>query len=170
VLITGIDTDHSKTVGWFSTGDPVMADAKRAHELSRYYAIHGCEPVGWTWTGYEYQWRLTGQFFLTKVAADAFVGSSDKYRVHVNFACRNHELKEVRRLMAGLLAQCVEALQLADQFITNGIGLGYIRMPDADIQDQAHTIPGAVKAALSLPNTDKEPHKSGARTKKLCHR
>ncbi len=41
------------------------------------------------------------------------------------------------------------ALLEADQFITNGIELGYIRMPDADVPDAAHHIPGNIRAALA---------------------
>jgi hypothetical protein len=46
------------------------------------------------------------------------------------------------------------ALRCADQFITNGIELGYIRMPDADTPDSAHKTPGIIRAALA-PEQDK---------------
>jgi hypothetical protein len=39
------------------------------------------------------------------------------------------------------------ALRRADQFITNGIELGYIRMPD--VPDSAHQTPGIIRAALA---------------------
>lgn len=46
-------------------------------------------------------------------------------------------------------AQLIEALRRADQFITNGIALGFIRMPDADTPDSAHQTPGLIRAALA---------------------
>jgi hypothetical protein len=46
------------------------------------------------------------------------------------------------------------ALRCADQFITNGIELGYIRMPDADTPDSAHKTPGIIRAVLA-PEQDK---------------
>ena len=42
------------------------------------------------------------------------------------------------------------ALRCADQFITNGIELGYIRMPDADTADTAHETPVIIRVALAL--------------------
>lgn len=42
-----------------------------------------------------------------------------------------------------------EALTVADQFITNGVGLGFIRMPDADCHDPAHDTPRIIRARLS---------------------
>lgn len=41
------------------------------------------------------------------------------------------------------IAQIVEALSAAQQFIANGIELGYIRMPDRDTPDSAHRAPHA---------------------------
>jgi hypothetical protein len=51
------------------------------------------------------------------------------------------------------------ALQAARQFIINGVGFGYIRMPDADTPDSAHdTLPliEATIAALSRPQAEQE--------------
>lgn len=42
-----------------------------------------------------------------------------------------------------------EALKAADSFITNGVELGYIRMPDKDCPDSAHAVPGLIREALS---------------------
>lgn len=159
VLVAGIDLDYATTVGWID-GDrnDGLADDHMTRVLDRYYRRFNKEPDGWTRTGYEWAWRYTGRAYLTRAAADAFVGNSKKHRVFVDSACRNHELKEVRRLLAGPLSQCVQALQQADQFITNGIELGFIRLPDADCPDPAHATPGAIKAALALLETAKEPH------------
>ena len=52
-----------------------------------------------------------------------------------------------------------EALVLAEQFITNGVDLGYIRMPDIGTPDPAHlTLPAirAARAARKEP-TDENP-------------
>lgn len=43
----------------------------------------------------------------------------------------------------------VEVLKHADQFITNGIELGFIRMPDAETSDPAHETPEIVRAAIT---------------------
>ncbi|MDI6835410.1 MAG: hypothetical protein QMD99_06815 [Rhizobiaceae bacterium] len=45
--------------------------------------------------------------------------------------------------------QLRKALAVADQFIANGIELGYIRMPDPDSNDSALLTPGIVRAALA---------------------
>lgn len=47
------------------------------------------------------------------------------------------------------VAALVEALEAADQFIRNGIELGYIRMPDAGTPDPAHKTPAKIEAALA---------------------
>lgn len=44
----------------------------------------------------------------------------------------------------------VEALEAADQFIRNGIELGFIRMPDAGTPDPALKTPAMIEAALAL--------------------
>jgi len=57
------------------------------------------------------------------------------------------------------LRQACEALAAADQFIVNGTELGFIRMPDTDTPDAAHSTPGvvanalkAVRAAIASPD------------------
>lgn len=50
-----------------------------------------------------------------------------------------------------------EALERADSFITNGIELGFIRMPDASTPDPAHETPGLIRAVLAnftVPQVD----------------
>lgn len=49
-------------------------------------------------------------------------------------------------------AQCqelVEALELARQFIVNGVEFGYITMPDVDTPDSAHETLPMIDAALA---------------------
>lgn len=45
--------------------------------------------------------------------------------------------------------ELVEALKAASVFIKNGIELGFIRMPDKDIPDPAHLVPGMIETALA---------------------
>jgi cytochrome c len=42
-----------------------------------------------------------------------------------------------------------KALKRANQFITNGIEFGYIRMPDPDTEDTALETPGMIQQALA---------------------
>lgn len=48
-----------------------------------------------------------------------------------------------------LVRALVEALEAADQFIRNGIELGFIRMPSQSTPDPAHKTPDMVSAALA---------------------
>lgn len=45
--------------------------------------------------------------------------------------------------------ELVAALRRAEQFISNGIELGFIRMPDASTPDPAHDTPRIIRAAIS---------------------
>lgn len=47
-----------------------------------------------------------------------------------------------------LFPELVGALEAADKFISNGIDLGFIRMPDADCPDPAKNVPPLIKAIL----------------------
>jgi hypothetical protein len=58
------------------------------------------------------------------------------------------EASELRRLST-VNARLLEALNLANQFITNGIGFGFIRLPD-ETQDTAHKTQSIVRAAIEL--------------------
>lgn len=51
--------------------------------------------------------------------------------------------------MSTIADQLAAALIRADTFITNGIALGFIRMPDADCPDPAHDTPQIVREALA---------------------
>lgn len=53
------------------------------------------------------------------------------------------------RRAGGDVAELRRALEAADQFITNGIELGFIRMPSPDTPDPAHKTPEIIRAALS---------------------
>ncbi|MGX9693837.1 hypothetical protein ACTJNK_26110 [Achromobacter anxifer] len=53
------------------------------------------------------------------------------------------------------------ALQAARQFINNGIELGFIRMPDADVPDPAHRTPGLIDAAIRALSAQPGAQKKG---------
>lgn len=57
----------------------------------------------------------------------------------------NTEVRAASTMQKELLA----ALRKADQFISNGIDLGYIRMPDAGTPDSAHETPPMIRAAIA---------------------
>lgn len=68
---------------------------------------------------------------------------------------------EVAGLIAKLAAaelsnkQKNDALLAAQEFIRNGVALGFIRMPDADCPDPAHKVPGMIAEALAQqPSTE----------------
>jgi hypothetical protein len=64
------------------------------------------------------------------------------------FGWAYHEVPPIQNEAADRIEALVTALKRADQFVTNGIELGYIRMPDADVPDSAHETPGIIRAAL----------------------
>lgn len=61
------------------------------------------------------------------------------------FIDAKHDILALHDLCTDLLA----ALRRADGFITNGIALGFIRMPDAETPDSAHEVPPLVREAIS---------------------
>jgi hypothetical protein len=64
---------------------------------------------------------------------------------------RSRSIEECRanaQLMAAA-PDMLAALKRANEFITNGIELGFIRMPDASTPDAAHETPGIVRAAIA---------------------
>lgn len=128
-LITGLDTDFGGEVGWFDTDNYTQADHKKSEALDRYHDRYGKEPDGWTRTAYDWHWRYTGISFLTHNAAQAYVANNghrheNELRVYVDSHYRNAEMREVRRLLAGPVADCIEALnelQQAVQFAPVGV-------------------------------------------------
>ena len=55
--------------------------------------------------------------------------------------------------LEGRIAELEGALRAADQFITNGVEFGFIRMPDIDTNDSAHETPRIVRDALKREGT-----------------
>lgn len=150
-LITGIDQDYTDQIGWFDNDDGQQADEKKSKALERYYDRYNKEPEGWTRTGYDRQWRHTGIVFLTLDAARAYVTKNPhrheyEIRVYTNSHYRNPEMREVRRLLAGPVYECVKALELAAQINHYG------SVENAKARD-------AAIAALAYLDTAPEPHK-----------
>lgn len=66
--------------------------------------------------------------------------------------CKPDEARAVANANARLIAsapELLEALRAAEQFIANGVELGFIRLPDADTPDPAHGTLPAIRAAIS---------------------
>lgn len=114
-LVCGLDEDYGATIGWFGDDCNHPEEGRRAAALDRYYARYGKEPRDYRRIGYEFSWEHTGISFLTKAAADQYIATK-KYkhtydiRVYVDSHYYNPELRNVRRLLAGPVAACVEAL------------------------------------------------------------
>jgi len=149
------DIDFATNVGWFYE-ESILADDEESRELDDYYQRYSKSPDGWARLGYDKIWQSTGRFYLTRNAADAFVDGKPDLRVYVDSAYDNSEIKEIQRLLSGPLLQCIQALQQANEFITNGIEGGFIRMPDGE--DPAHATPDAVKNALLSLGAVRESH------------
>jgi hypothetical protein len=60
-----------------------------------------------------------------------------------------HDEVEANARLIAAAPEMLAALRSANHFITNGIALGFIRMPDADCPDPAHAVPEKVRAAIA---------------------
>lgn len=156
----GIDMDYAHSEGWFNHDDEYQhADDKKAKALDRYYDRYGKEPEGWTKLGYTWKWKYTGINFLTHDAAHAYAANNshrheNELRVYVDSHYRNHEMREVRRLLAGPVAECIEALAE----LTGAI----LECERDDSKSLADTITAEIEQracdALAALDTAKEPH------------
>jgi len=145
VLICGIDEDYGGQMGWFSDGDEYPAEGKKHAALERYYRLFDKEPRNWTRCGYAFKWRYTGINFLTHDAAHAYAKDGRHrhtydLRVYVDSHYRNHEMREVRRLLSGPVQECIAQLQA---------------MLD---EDDGGMQAGPARAALAALDTATEPH------------
>jgi hypothetical protein len=98
------------------------------HWLRRADTENRTPPVIWTWRTPEMVWRSQG---VERTPGE----------MHHHYVAPVATPDTVRAL--------VEALEAADQFIRNGIELGFIRMPSAGTPDPALNTPGKVEAALA---------------------
>ena len=82
---------------------------------------------------------------------DAFVGGTPLPVCELLWPTdeRSEAETEANARLIAAAPNLLAALRCADQFITNGIELGYIRMPDPDCPDTAKDTPGIVRAALA---------------------
>lgn len=113
--VVGIDPDYTDNIGFFSCEDGRQAEGKELEGLEARYDEDFEVPEGWNRAGYDWRWQYTGLSFLTHDAAHGYVANNkhrheDEIRVYVDSAYRNREMKEVRRLLAGPLLECVKLL------------------------------------------------------------
>ena len=153
--IYGIDEDYGGKIGWFNEDGGSQADGRKEKALERYYDRYGKEPEGWTRCGYEHRWQYTGLSFLTHAAAHGYVANNkhrheDEIRVYVDSAWRNYEMKEVRRLLAGPVAECIATLSAVANY--DMADNGHVGMFDND------ALWARMRAALASLETAKEPH------------
>ena len=153
-LICGIDEDYGGKVGWFAeeSNNPEAEGSRKHRALERYYDKHGHEPNGWTRCTYEYRWTYTGISFLTHAAAHAYVKQCNyrhtyEIRVYVDSHYRNREMKEVRRLLAGPVVDCLRLLVEARATLEMW----------ADVAPSV-SLCADIDAALASLETSKEPH------------
>ena len=161
VLICGIDEDYGGKVGWFeeeATG-PIDDNTRKYRALERYYDKHGREPDGWTRCGYEFRWKYTGISFLTHDAAHTYVAQCGyrhtyQIRVYVDSHYRNHEMREVRRLLAGpvpeLLDTFAELLPMLER--------DSYRAVTGIFSTDTWALIGKANALIEALDTAKEPH------------
>lgn len=67
----------------------------------------------------------------------------------LQFMSGETEIQKENKELREKVAKARNALYAADKFISNGIDLGFIRMPDDDCPDPAKLTPGIVKEALT---------------------
>jgi hypothetical protein len=75
---------------------------------------------------------------------------------HDASAPRDQELLANAHLIAAA-PELLAALRKAEQFIANGVELGFIRMPDPDTPDSAHDTLPAIRAAIAKATPPQEP-------------
>lgn len=114
ILIAGLDTAYTETIGWFHT-DNFMADEAEAAELEAEFEKTGDEPPDWTRTGYDHRFQQVQSFLTLSAAEDYIKTNSHRHkgdlRVYVESAYRNTEWKELRRMLSGPVQDCIGALQ-----------------------------------------------------------
>lgn len=156
-LHCGVDEDYGGAVGWFEdeSSAPLDESTRKHRALERYYDKFGCEPSGWTRCGYEYRWVYCGINFLTHAAAHDYVAQCNyrhtyEIRVYVDSHYRNREMKEVRRLLAGPVADVIEAAVSLAERLPSGARQLENYFAKAELS--------RIRAALAALETAKEPH------------
>lgn len=107
-------------------------------------------------------WRVEDDTFLVwgacQLADDGtidFLGipvaraeTSRDWERHYGYQRKPGEEDANARLIAAA-PELLAALELAEKFVTNGVDLGFIRMPDASTPDSAHGTLPAIRAAIA---------------------
>lgn len=117
VTINGLDTEYTDNVAWFYDGSMVGETAYDEPTHSELEAAHyrgEDPPEGYTRTGIAHYWHMI-EPFMTMDAAQAYIKSnshrhSGDLRVYVESAHRNPEMRELRRLLAGPIVECIKTL------------------------------------------------------------
>lgn len=96
-LITGLDLDYDREVGWFRDGDQITSEDAAALEAA--YQEDFKVPGDYTRTGIAEEWEHHATY-VTMEAAEEFVSKKgDQYRVYVDSGCRNHEWQALRAFL-----------------------------------------------------------------------
>lgn len=161
-LFCGIDEDYGGEIGWFNNDGDGMAEGRKAKALERYYDRYSKEPSNWTRCGYKNIWQYSGVSFLTKDAADAYVKHNAhkheyEIRVYVDSHYRNHEMCEVRRLLAGPVANCLALLREARSSLADGLEPEAFGESESSMADRV--LVRYIDTALEVLDTAKEPHR-----------
>lgn len=103
-------------------------------------------PGPWTWHwAQDANGHADGR--IHTLSANNYLGMSICVAVSPRFQNEKQWQKDAPLLAAG--PEMLAALKAADQFITNGIEFGYIRMPDASTPDSAHATPEIIRNAIA---------------------
>lgn len=105
-LITGIDTDITDKIGFFSHDSGGMVTGEEAAAMEAAYQETFEVIEGYSRTGYNHEWRYVASYF-TKAAAEAFIAGKrheGEMRVYVDSAYRNYEWRAVQQFLMALAA------------------------------------------------------------------
>lgn len=120
VRIVGIDPDYTDSRLWIDDADSEIVnddnrdDGEPTNAQLDAMWDNGDDTDGYTRTGYIDQWEMRESFLTMDAAKDYIAGNSHRHRgalrVYVESAHRNPEMRELRRLLAGPVSECVAAL------------------------------------------------------------
>jgi hypothetical protein len=90
-----------------------------------------------------------GRKTLKRSDWEMYHDTREQAQAHINSLMAEHKRKDSDERIRKAAPQLLEALELAREFISNGIELGYIRMPDQDTPDSAHKTLPLIDAAIA---------------------
>lgn len=114
VVIAGFDADYTEEIAWFYDGQMIGEESSERVELEAGHDRGEGPPYGHTRTGIAREWRMC-EVFMTLDAANAYIGTnghrhSSELRVYIESGHRNPELRELRRMLAGPIIECIQSL------------------------------------------------------------